>query len=94
MSMALGFFMEKLKVQFRALFNYNENTGVSPHFYRKLNIFKDELLWSLQTCLNFVYWIESLGTQWTGRAGSYHLSICSQNKSALINRSRFLDGGG
>lgn len=80
-------------MQFRALFNYNENTGLSPHFYRKLNIFKDKLLWSLQTCLNFVYWIESLGTQWTGKAGSSHLGICSQNKSALTNRSRFLDGG-
>lgn len=86
--------MEKLKMQFRALFNYNKNTGISPHFYRERNIFKDKLLWSLQTCLNFIYWIGTLGTQWTGKAGSYYLGLYSQNKSVLINRSRVLEAGG
>lgn len=81
-------------MQLRAPFNYNKTAWGSPHFYREWNIFKDKLLWSLQTCLNFIYWVGSLGTQWTGVAGPYHLDLYSQNRSVLIKISRFLEGGG
>lgn len=86
------FYGKTLKIQFRALFNEDKSAGFSPHFYRKRNIFKDMLLWSFQTCLNFIYWIELLVTQWRGKVGWYHLGLYSQNKSLLINRSRFWEG--